>query len=59
MVIGILQDQATDCAELTKHVFGATDGTVIGSSKVPVGRVGRLTGEAVMGVASKVVVMME
>ena len=43
---------------MTKHVLGATDGTAMGSEKVPVGRAGRLAGEAVMGVESKVVVMM-
>ncbi len=58
MFIGILQDQAGDCTELTKHVLGATDGTSIGSEKVPVGRAGRPAGEAVMGDESKVVVMM-
>jgi hypothetical protein len=57
MFIGILQDQAGDCRELMKHVLGATDGTSIGSEKVPVGRAGRLAGEAVIGVESKVVVM--
>jgi hypothetical protein len=58
VVIAILQDHALACALLTRQVCCFVEGAEIGSPKVPVGRVGSPVGEAVIGVASNVVVIM-
>ncbi len=56
-VWGMLQDHAIAIVLLRIQLGFCVTGTCIGKAKVPVGRAGRPVGDAVRGVASKVVVI--